>query len=447
MPSLLKRSLYLSCIALAVLSSCAKGPRLQTPADISSPPPKTYELVNGQWFDGQGFRRQTFYSVDRLLTRDKPPRVDAVLDLEGGYVVPPFADAHCHHFATPAQLRQHIEMYLRDGVFYAKVQGNVRSAALQLADQVNRPTSVDVTYAHGSLTSSYGHGMEVYEGLALFGRAVGFSAEETQRLRESRLRDNDGYYIIDIAQDLEQKWPRILEGRPDFIKLQLLTSEEFTERSQRTDTIGDRGLDPRVVPAIVEKAHAAGLRVSVHVDTMTDYRIALSAGSDEMAHLPGYYYYLDSKDDRIRYELTEADARETARRGIWVDVAPVAVPLHYGPPDPAREAEIKARRDALRVHNLGLLKRFKVKLAFGSDRYGSTDLDDVLHLQKLGVFSNLEILKIWCEDTPRSIFPKRKIGSLKPGHEASFLVLGGNPLLNFEQVKNITLRFKQGDRL
>lgn len=43
-----------------------------------------------------------------------------------------------------------------------------------------------------------------------------------------------------------------------------------------------------------------------------------------------------------------------------------------------------------------------------------------------------------------TIFPKRKIGYLKSGYEASFLVLDGNPLTNFEAVKKIRLRFKQG---
>ena len=77
------------------------------------------------------------------------------------------------------------------------------------------------------------------------------------------------------------------------------------------------------MPLIVDKAHAAGLRVSAHVDTVTDYRIALKAGVDEMAHLPGYY--VDLEDDRRKYELTEEDVKETARRGVWVDIAPVAV--------------------------------------------------------------------------------------------------------------------------
>lgn len=93
-------------------------------------------------------------------------------------------------------------------------------------------------------------------------------------------------------------------------------------------------------------------------------------------------------------------------------------------------------------HNLSLLRSAKVSIAFGSDRYGSTPLDDVLYISKLGIFTNLEMLKIWTEDTPQTIFPNHKIGKLKEGFEASFLVLEGNPLEDFRQVKTVKLRFK-----
>ena len=93
----------------------------------------------------------------------------------------------------------------------------------------------------------------------------------------SRLRENDAYYIIDTAEDLENKWQKILDGKPDFIKIYLLGSENFEEKRKNIPNIslGDIGLDPKRVPRIVQKAHAAGLRVSAHVYTVTDYRIAL----------------------------------------------------------------------------------------------------------------------------------------------------------------------------
>jgi imidazolonepropionase-like amidohydrolase len=436
-----KRKFQALFMALAVSYCCLQTVAFQANAQTPLPPSNSYQLINGQWFDGQVFRRQTFYAINGVLTRKKPAKVDEVVDLKNGYVVPPFADVHCHHFYSTRNIDQQINLYLKDGVFYAKVQTDLRSGALAVADKVNRPRSVDVSYSHGALTPSYGHGVEIYEGLELYSRVGGFDAEQIKKIRESRLTENDAYYLIDTASDLERKWSQILAGKPDFIKIYLLTSEEYEEQKRRTDKVGHVGLDPSLVPLIVNKAHGAGLRVSAHVDTVTDYRIALKAGVDEMAHLPGYYVGLD--EDQQKYELTEADAKETARRGVWVDISPVAIEI-YNPQDPKLKAQTRERIDTIKIHNLSLLKRSKARIAFGSDWYGRTPVVDVLYLQKLRVFSNLELLKIWCEDSPRSIFPNRKIGLLKAGYEASFLVLDGNPLVDFEQVKNIRLRFKQG---
>ena len=160
-----------------------------------------------------------------------------------------------------------------------------------------------------------------------------------------------------------------------------------------------------------------------------------------MAHLPGYYVAVS--DDPHKYELSEQDVRATAKRGVQVVVAPVAIDA-FNPQSPFFNAEIKARTDAMLTRNLTLLKKRGVKIVFGSDRFGNTPLNDVLYLQKLGVFSNLQMLKIWTEDSPRAIFPSRKLGFLKEGYEASFLVLDGNPLTDFGQVKSIRTRFKQG---
>ena len=168
----------------------------------------------------------------------------------------------------------------------------------------------------------YGHGVEIYEGLALFQRPGARTPEEIKKLRASNVRENDSYYIVDTAEDPARKWPAVLAGRPDFIKIYLVASERYEETRRRTDTVGDRGVDPRLVPLIVRRAHTASLRVSAHVDTVSDYRTALRGGVDMMAHLPGYY--IDAKDDPKRYKLTEADARETANRKVWVIVAPVA---------------------------------------------------------------------------------------------------------------------------
>jgi imidazolonepropionase-like amidohydrolase len=400
---------------------------------------KSYQFVNGQWFDGRHFKRKVFYSAKGIFTNKKPTKIDETIDLKDGFVLPPFADAHCHNFYGAYNIAQQVRMYLNEGIFYAKVLTDTRSGALRVADKVNIPTSVDVSYAHGALTHTFGHGFEIYEALALrIPPEAKIISTNRDKIAASHVMENDSYYIIDTREDLETKWQKILAGRPDFIKVMLVGSERFAEKERNLATIalGDIGVNPEILPAIVEKAHKAGLRVSVHVETIFDYRFALKAGVDEMAHMPGYFV-ADDENNELK-TLTAEDAGETARRGIWVVLAPIALELN-----PSQ----RARVDTLLKHNLELLEKYDVKMAFGSDRYGRTPLDDVFHLQTLGVFTNLEILKIWCEKTPQAIFPNRRIGYLREGYEASFLVLDKNPLLDFEHVKDIKLRFKQGHLL
>ncbi len=85
-----------------------------------------------------------------------------------------------------------------------------------------------------------------------------------------------------------------------------------------------------------------------------------------------------------------------------------------------------------------------VRLAFGLDNYGTTLIPEILYFHDNNIFDNLTLLKIAVETTPQKMFPNRKIGKLRDGYEANFLVLNGNPLKDFNQIKNINLRFKQG---
>ena len=94
--------------------------------------------------------------------------------------------------------------------------------------------------------------------------------------------------------------------------------------------------------------------------------------------------------------------------------------------------------------NLKLLKQHGVPLAVGSDNYMATSVEEATYLRSLDVFDNAELLRMWSVTAAQTIFPRRKIGHLREGYEASFIVLRGNPLENFERVRDIQLRFKQG---
>jgi hypothetical protein len=99
---------------------------------------------------------------------------------------------------------------------------------------------------------------------------------------------------------------------------------------------------------------------------------------------------------------------------------------------------------AVQSASLRMLTESGVTLAIGSDNVSDSSLLEAEHLYSLGVVDRLALLKLWAEDTPRAIFPQRRIGFLREGYEASFLALEGNPLDDWRTVRRIKLRFKQG---
>lgn len=398
------------------------------------PASKTYEFINGKWFDGQDFENRRFYSVDGVFSAKRPARVDSVVDLTDKYVVPPFGEAHNHNVENPERVDELARRYLQDGIFYVKNPNSLPNARTSLLGKINIPTSIDVVFANGGLTASGGH-------------PLGVVRRNLERgANQEDWAEGGFYFIIDTLADLDRKWGKILAGKPDFIKTYLQYSEEY-EKRKNDDTYFDwRGLNPALLPEIVRRAHQAGLRVSTHVETATDFHNAIAAGIDEVNHMPGFRPEKSdwTKYDPSRFRITERDARLAAQNRVTVVTTLLSAIDHALQ---KKEGEPFNQLRDLLVQNLQLLKKHSVRIAIGSDSYRQTSLAEALNLQKIGAFDNRTLLKMWCETTATTIFPKRKIGHLKNGYEASFLALNGNPLQDFTNVQKIDKRFKQGESL
>ena len=130
-----------------------------------------------------------------------------------------------------------------------------------------------------------------------------------------------------------------------------------------------------------------------------------------------------------------------ARQGIVVDTTcglARLIPASLLPADALPAAIDNQKR------NLKILLASGVRITIGSDNVADSSAGEVEYLSRLGAFSNLALLKIWAETTPQSIFPGRRIGELRPGFEASFLALEGDPIKDLQNLHKIKLRFKQG---
>ncbi len=406
---------------------------------------KVYEFSNGQWFDGKGFRKQKMYSVDGVFTGKEPKFIDEKIDLRNQFVIPTLADAHTHNLDGTYNLQETIDAYLDEGTFYVQVLANYARGARQAKTFLNKPTSLDAIYANGGLTSTLGHPFMAYEP-----RAMGFFnyadwEKNIDKIKLSRIGENEVYWFFDSKADVDAKWEKFLAQKPDVVKIFLLDAENY-EKTQMSGKAGDKGLSPEIAEYIVKKAHQSGLRVFAHVETTNDFRLGLKIGVDGFAHSP-HYGWNGKPEDKPQDDLTLTDIKLAAKQKVFI--TPTA---NIGRLETTAYADGKEDLQIERFNRVierqkrlfNLMHKNGVKLILGSDYYAKTLGVELWHLHDNKIFDNRTLLKIAVEDTPQAIFPTRQIGKLKTGYEASFITVEENPLKNFETIKNIGLRFKQG---
>ncbi|MEM1133573.1 MAG: amidohydrolase family protein [Pseudomonadota bacterium] len=386
-----------------------------------------YRLDNGLWFNGETFEPQTAYVIGNSL-QFSPSETEAadIIDLDGAYVVPPFCEAHNHNIGGRADgVEEVVQAYLNNGIFYAMMPGSFALYREQIADKINKPDSVDVVFANNGLTGSGGHPRKLREFLK---RRYGRYPEFTNATFADK-----GYFEADTLDEVYEKWALILAEKPDFIKVMLLYSEEYQERKDDPEYYGLRGLNPEFLPEVVRLAQAENLRVAVHVNTDFDMAMALRAGVDIIAHMPSYRSPLQLSDETI------ALAKET--NAIVVTTLSLAKRFEQRDPE-SYAATIAAQRDNLkRAHAAG------VNLVIGSDNTRGTSRGEAEHIASLDVLDNRTLLNMWTTRCAEAVFPGRKIGRLIDGYEASFVVLEGDPLADFDNTGRISLRMKEGQLL
>jgi hypothetical protein len=302
----MRRSLFsflsLLLLAAALLTACrareSAGPQ---------PARAGIELRNGRWYDGGAFREKTMYVVGRNLTSARPARVEKIVDLAGGWVVPPYAEGH-NHWLEPEAIGAYDAQYLRDGVFYLKDLANAPVVRRRMDAALNRPTTVDFVSANQGWSGPGAHPDQIALQFLKFGS---FPKEWTEKDLDRNVVE-----IVETPADVEARWPEFLAGRPDFVKVFLLYSEEYAKRRSDPAFLYKRGMDPALVPIIAAKAHAAGLRVAAHAYTAADFRNALAGGVDDIAHFPGTGW--DAKLGDAAFRITAEDAALAAKRGATV---------------------------------------------------------------------------------------------------------------------------------
>ncbi|MGH8031111.1 MAG: amidohydrolase family protein [Luteimonas sp.] len=389
----------------------------------------TVEYANARWFDGTRFHTGTRYAVDGVLQTQRPAQVDARVDLGARWVVPPYGEAHNHNLQNPYGWDNFHGRYVEDGVFYAAMMCGSPDQVEVVKEKAKHGGKVGVAFASACISSSDGHPL---------GMTLQSWRSIDPELQPEHLYDRS-YLVMDQVADVDRKWPLVRMARPDLVKAILVHSEDASHRGDPA-YFGKNGLEPAVLDAVVAKAHKERLRVAVHVTSAADFAAAVAAGADIIAHLPGNHFFKGKT--AADYRLSDTAIAQAARRGVVVVTTAVLAKAIPGE-DPAKQVPVQA----LQRENLQRLKAAGVRLALGRDLFGNTVLAEVDYLRTLDVFTPAELLRLLSQDTPRLVFPDRRIGCLEAGCEADFLVLEADPLADLDALRRIYTRVLDGAAL
>ncbi len=386
---------------------------------------KSYEFRNGQWYDGTGFVAATWYTSNGLLSKKAPVKIDSVIDLENRWVIPPMGDANCSSVSENPSASNTLNQYMGEGIFYLQILGNTQEGRAASSLLLNKPTAPDAVFSNGPITCTLGFPFLEYEGPANKIKNPAQWSERYAELKTSQKMLGNGYWFIDNKEALNANWDKLKMQNPGVISIYLLDVQNNGGKE-------GKGLSAEVAKLVIKKAHKSGLRVFAQVETADDLRLGLKIGVDGFANLPGHNW--DGAGDTKRFELSDSDLKMLAKKKT-----PLVLLLSH--------AQSAINRPVVQEFHNKTLKRLldaNVQVAMGSDDSQRTLRVELNYWYGLGQLDSPRTLKVLCENTPRAIFPNRKIGKIENGYEASFIVLSDNPMTNVLKTRIQAFKVKDG---
>ena len=395
-------------------------------------------FVGGYIFTGATFVSRSICVDQRQIVAcpDIPAREVRVDEV---FITPPFGDAHTHHYDGPYTVDGHTSLGIRSGAFYAMTMTAQGSQVAMIRERLRGPGNIDVSSSMGAFTGPDSHPTEIYEALALGAYTFEDQLARADEIRASSLVADDAYFVVETEDDVREKWPLLIQSKPDHIKVYLRSSERYEEGFGKWGPGG--GINPELLPLIRRLSRASGLRMAVANSSVEDFRAALDAEADMITHLPCYQD--SSGDDTSPYfDIDTAEecliSNDDARRAASQNMISTLIVTEWAKERPDEQV-------GWEMTNIRTLKDAGAPLAVGVNAYGSTLTEGMIAGVEKGFLSSVELLRIASMDTPRAIFPGRRVGCLEVGCEASFIGFERSPIADISTIRNIVLRLKDGE--
>jgi imidazolonepropionase-like amidohydrolase len=381
------------------------------------------------------------------------PKAASVEDHSGRFIVPGLIDSHVHFFQTAG-------LYTRPDI--------IDLSAL-------RPYQTDQEHAWGKLDETFARTLAsgITAVVDVGGPMRNFDAREQARDSEaaprlavagplistvSRPQLDLGDPPIIQAGDPEQARGMVkaqLERDPDLIKLWFILDPE-------------RGLAPGlpIVQAVVDEAHAAGVRVAVHATQLETARAAVEAGADILVHsiddvpvdqafldlllergtivsgtivvYEGYAEVLDAAPDLLPVERSLGDPWVIHS---WDELALAELDEEAWHQNQDRVARLRERGPTMAA-NLAAMQQAGVPVAAGTDAGNigtlhGPSLHRELQLMHEAGMSHEDVLLAATRDAARVFAPNPAFGTLEPGKLADLLILESDPLADLAALQDI----------
>jgi imidazolonepropionase-like amidohydrolase len=223
--------------------------------------------------------------------------------------------------------------------------------------------------------------------------------------------------------------------------------------------------------AVIDQAHKQGLKVAAHIFYLQDAKDILAAGGDFIAHsvrdLPVDRAFIDQLKARdicvCPTLMREVSTFVYESRPAFLDdpffkrdadpaaVEGVQTPQHQASNRSAAATRYKAALEMAKS-NLKQLKGAGVRIAMGTDTgpagrfQGYFEHLELEHMVSAGL-TPMEVLVSATSDAAKCMGIDDRVGTLKPGLDADFLVLSANPLDNIRNTRTLESIWVRGTRV